>query len=86
MNDSVTPHIRSLDQLSIGETATILEVSGNDAVATRLMEMGVIEGDPIKLIGIAPLGDPLEFLVCDYRLSLRRNEAARVQIRLGGPQ
>ena len=53
---------------------------GDDAVAVRLMEMGLTEGAEIQLVGFAPLGDPIEFLIRGYRLSLRKAEAARVAI------
>jgi ferrous iron transport protein A len=56
----------------------VSEVVGNDEVAIRLMEMGIVPGASISMIGVAPLGDPLEFSLRGYRLSLRRNEAQRV--------
>lgn len=68
----------TLDQISRGSSARILDVTGDDTLAIRLMEMGLIEGEEIELIGAAPLGDPLEFSVRGYRLSLRANEARRV--------
>jgi ferrous iron transport protein A len=71
----------SLNELRvIGQRGKILDVAGDDAVAVRLMEMGLTEGEPIELIGFAPLGDPVEFRVRGYRLSLRKAEAARVTI------
>ena len=63
-----------------GQRAEILDVTGDDAVAVRLMEMGLTEGAEIQLVGFAPLGDPIEFLIRGYRLSLRKAEAARVAI------
>ena len=71
---------RTLDQLPEGQAATILDVEGDDAVATRLLEMGLTDGESIRSLGAAPLGDPLEFEVRGYRLSLRIVEARRVQI------
>ena len=68
----------TLDQISRGSIARILDVTGEDSLAVRLMEMGLIEGVEIELIGSAPLGDPLEFSVRGYRLSLRAGEAKRV--------
>jgi ferrous iron transport protein A len=64
----------------IGERGRILDVTGDDAISVRLMEMGLTDGEEIELIGFAPLGDPVEFLVRGYRLSLRKTEAARVTI------
>jgi ferrous iron transport protein A len=72
----------TLNELSVGQSARIVDVVGDDAVAVRLMEMGLTEGEPIELLGAAPLGDPLEFSLRGYRLSLRKSEAARVQIDL----
>lgn len=70
----------TLDQLGRGASARILDVTGDDTLAIRLMEMGLIEGEEIELIGAAPLGDPLEFSIRGYRLSLRANEARRVVV------
>ena len=44
------------------------------------MEMGLIDGEPIQLIGFAPLGDPIEFSIRGYRITLRRQEAGRVVV------
>ena len=71
---------QTLDQLPEGRMATIIDVDGDDDVAVRLLEMGLTDGEAIKFLGAAPLGDPLEFEVRGYRLSLRVNEARRVLI------
>ena len=74
----------TLDQLRTGERATIVDVEGQDGVAIRLLEMGLTEGEVIEVVGFAPLGDPIEFQVRGYRISLRANEARRLQVkRLG---
>ncbi len=70
----------TLDELQVGQSATILDISGDDGIAIRLMEMGLTDGEKITLIGFAPLGDPIEFLVRSYRLSLRKTEAKRVTV------
>lgn len=72
----------SLDRLSIGQSGRILCISGEPALVQRLMEMGMLEGDPIELIGVAPLGDPLEVRLGDSCLSLRRHDAALVEVEL----
>ena len=69
---------RSLDQLAVGARGRIREILGSDAVAVRLQEMGLLEGEEIETLGKAPLGDPVEFLIRGYRLSLRVAEARRV--------
>ncbi|MCU0708072.1 MAG: ferrous iron transport protein A [Pirellula sp.] len=66
--------------LQSGERGQILSVEGSDAVAARLLEMGILPGEEIEMIGAAPMGDPIEFSVYGYRISLRRSEAARVRI------
>ncbi len=72
----------SLADLREGQVATILEVSGEDAIAVRLMEMGLTDGERVKLVGFAPMGDPLEIMIRGYRLSLRCSEAKRVVVEL----
>jgi ferrous iron transport protein A len=75
--------MRTLANLKTGESARIVDVTGDDAVAIRLMEMGLTEGEEIEFLGSAPLGDPLEFEIRGYRLSLRTSEAQRVVIAEG---
>jgi ferrous iron transport protein A len=75
----------SLDQLQVGQRGRIEGLLGTDNLAQRLMEMGLFEGEEIEVIGIAPLGDPVEIRLRDYRLSLRRSEAARVQVAPASP-
>ena len=70
----------ALDQLRPGQRGRIVALQGGDALTQRLMEMGLLEGDEVELVGFAPLGDPVEVRLGDYRLSLRRSEAARVQV------
>jgi ferrous iron transport protein A len=72
----------SLDQLRPGQRGRITALEGSDPLVQRLMEMGLFENEDLEVIGVAPLGDPLEIRLGDYRLSLRRNEAARVQVQL----
>lgn len=65
-----------------GQRGRIVDVNGDDAIAMRLMEMGLTDGEDIELIGFAPLGDPIEFRIRGYRISLRKAEAERVAISL----
>jgi ferrous iron transport protein A len=55
-------------------------VEGCDEISLRLMEMGLTPGVECRVIGLAPLGDPLELELRGYRLSLRKSEAARIEI------
>ena len=70
----------TLDQLRAGQRATVTGLAGGDALVQRLLEFGLLEGETVEVIGFAPLGDPMEIRLGDYRLSLRRNEAARIRI------
>lgn len=73
--------MKSLAQLAVGESAVVAAVEGADEISIRLMEMGLIPGTELRLLGVAPLGDPLEIDLRGYRLSIRKSEAARVQLR-----
>ncbi|MEX0820124.1 MAG: ferrous iron transport protein A [Pirellulaceae bacterium] len=64
----------------IGQRGRVLQIEGMDEVAIRLLEMGLTPSVEFELLGIAPLGDPIEIEVRGYRLSLRRSEAARVSV------
>jgi ferrous iron transport protein A len=68
--------------MGAGDTATVVEVLGDDPLAMRIMEMGVMDGEIVKVVGLAPMGDPMELEVRGYRLSLRKAEARRVTINL----
>lgn len=70
--------MRSLDQLKPGEAGVIASVSGEEDVLLRLMEMGLTDGTPIKMVRYAPMGDPIEIIARGYHLSLRRAEASGV--------
>ena len=70
----------NLAQLSIGNRGEVVHVEGVDEISVRLMEMGLVPGTEFILLGAAPLGDPLELEVRGYRLSLRKSEAARVDV------
>ena len=74
----------SLDQLRPGQRGRVVALAGGDALVQRLLEMGLFEGEEVEVIGFAPLGDPMEVRLRDYRLSLRRSEASRVQVELAG--
>jgi Fe2+ transport system protein FeoA len=74
----------SLDQLRPGQRGRVVALAGGDALVQRLLEMGLFEGEEVEVVGFAPLGDPMEVRLGDYRLSLRRSEAARVQVESAG--
>jgi ferrous iron transport protein A len=74
--------VTALADLPIGGRARVRSVDGADELSMRLLEMGLTPGVEVAMVGAAPLGDPLELELRGYRLSVRRSEAARVQINL----
>lgn len=74
----------TLASLKPGDQAVILQVAGEGAIARRMADMGVVPGQEVLMLRVAPLGDPLELQVMGYHLSLRKAEALRVKVRLGG--
>jgi ferrous iron transport protein A len=69
-----------LATMRVGQKGHVVSIDGVDSVSLRLMEMGLTPGVHVKIVGTAPLGDPLELEVRGYRLSVRKTEAARVQV------
>jgi ferrous iron transport protein A len=78
--ESFDPATVSLDRLRMGAHARVLAVKGDGAIARRLMEMGVVPGAPVRVVKVAPLGDPLEVRVRNYHLALRRSEAQTISV------
>ena len=72
--------MRSLATLNIGSTTKVVDISGEDNTSLRLLEMGLTPGVEVTVMSTAPLGDPVELELRGYRLSIRRNEAARVVV------
>lgn len=72
----------TLSELNPGQTGIVTVVEGEDPLACRLMEMGILEGEPVEVIGRAPMGDPTEYSIRGYRISLRRSESDRVHVSL----
>ncbi len=73
-----------LHQLETGQQAIIVHIGGNGALRRRFAEMGILRGVSIRAERVAPMGDPVAYLVKGYRLSLRREEAAQIEITFAG--
>lgn len=69
---------RLLSDLVLGEDAEITHLEGPPEIRMRLLEMGLTRGTTVRLVRVAPLGDPVELAVRGYRLSIRKSEAAAV--------
>ena len=72
--------MKTLDQLDIGKTGEIVVVGGEGANRQHLLEMGLIPGGKIKLIKYAPMGDPIEYKINGYELTLRKDDAKKITI------
>lgn len=72
----------TLASLRVGSRGTVARIEGADEIGIRLLEMGLTPGADVTILGVAPLGDPLELEVRGYRLSIRKAEAARVEVDL----
>jgi len=74
----------TLDQLGIGNSAIIKKVEGEEALRLRLLDMGLIPRTMVKLIKVAPMGDPIQIQVRGYELTLRKDDAKNITISIGG--
>lgn len=69
-----------LSELQNGEKGVIIKVNGSGAFRKRILEMGFVKGKTIKVLLNAPLKDPIKYKIMDYEVSLRRSEAALVEV------
>ena len=76
--------MKLLSELSIGERGKVTAVSGEGAIRRRLFDMGITPGAEVYLRKKAPLGDPIEIALRGYELTLRKAEAAHVEIEYTG--
>ena len=70
----------TLDKLETGRTAKVVRLNGEGAVKRRIMDMGITKGAEVTVRKVAPLGDPIEITVRGYELSIRKDEAAKVEL------
>jgi len=73
----------NLAETRIGQVVTVEHVGGEGSFRRRLMELGLVPGTRIEVVGVAPLGDPIELLVRGGSLSIRRAEAQGVSVTIG---
>ena len=72
--------MKTLRQVKVGETATVLKLHGEGAVKRRIMDMGITKGVEVYVRKVAPLGDPVEVTVRNYELSLRKADAEMIEV------
>ena len=75
----------TLDKLPLGQEAVITAVGGEGALRCRLLDMGLIPKTRVRVEKVAPLGDPLELRVRGYSLSLRKEDAGKIEVEVAGP-
>jgi ferrous iron transport protein A len=72
--------MKTLKEVKCGETVRVARLAGRGALKRRIMDMGIIKGTDIYVRKVAPLGDPIEVTVRGYELSLRKDEAANIEV------
>ena len=72
--------MKTLREVSCGETVTVKKLSGEGPVKRRIMDMGITRGVAVYVRKVAPLGDPVEVTVRGYELSLRKADAEMIEV------
>ena len=72
--------MKSLRDIKIGDSAVVKKVYGEGALRRRIMDMGITKGVTVKVRKAAPLGDPIEINVRGYELTLRKDDAANIEV------
>ncbi len=70
----------NLSEIPVGSSALVTNVSGDADLQQRILEMGILPGQQVTVLRTAPLGDPIEVEVMGYSLSLRKSEAAGIEV------
>ena len=72
--------MKTLKQAKVGETVKVVKLHGEGAVKRRIMDMGITKGVDVYVRKVAPLGDPIEVVVRDYELSIRKADADMIEV------
>ena len=72
--------MKTLKDVQVGQTATVVKLHGQGAVKRRIMDMGLTRGVEIFVRKVAPLGDPMELNVRGYELSVRKADAETIEV------
>lgn len=72
--------MKTLKDVRIGETVRVTKVGGEGALKRRIMDMGITKGVSIKVMKVAPLGDPIEITVRGYELTLRKADCEKIEV------
>ncbi|MBQ6106194.1 MAG: ferrous iron transport protein A [Lachnospiraceae bacterium] len=72
--------MKTLRDVKIGETVTVVKLHGEGAVKRRIMDMGITRRTSVYVRKVAPLGDPIEVTVRNYELSIRKADAEMIEV------
>lgn len=72
--------MKTLNDIPVGAATRVVRLHGEGAVKRRIMDMGLTKGAEVAVRKVAPLGDPLELTVRGYELSIRKSEAALIEV------
>ncbi|HAG69164.1 MAG TPA: ferrous iron transport protein A [Lachnospiraceae bacterium] len=72
--------MRTLRDVRVGETVTVVKLHGEGPVKRRIMDMGITKNVSVYVRKVAPLGDPIEITVRNYELSLRKADAEMIEV------
>ena len=72
--------MKTLKESKVGDTIRVVKLHGEGAVKRRIMDMGLTKGVDVQIRKVAPLGDPIEVTVRGYELSIRKADAAMIEV------
>lgn len=72
--------MKTLREIPVGSEAKVVKLHGTGAVKRRIMDMGITKGVVVSVRKLAPLGDPIEITVRGYELSIRKEDAATIEV------
>ncbi|PKM71833.1 MAG: ferrous iron transport protein A [Firmicutes bacterium HGW-Firmicutes-16] len=72
--------MKTLRDVKIGDTVSVVKLHGEGAVKRRIMDMGITKGVDVNIRKVAPLGDPVEITVRGYELSIRKADAEMIEV------
>ena len=72
--------LKTLREVKVGETATVVKLHGEGATKRRIMDMGLTKGTEVYIRKVAPLGDPVEITIRGYELSIRKADAELIEV------
>ncbi len=72
--------MKTLGDVRVGDSSAVVKLHGSGALRRHLMDLGLVKGTEFTVVKVAPLGDPVEITVRGYELSIRKEEAAIVEV------